>query len=516
MTRVLSSGFVALVTMGLLASCGPGTNKSDDKTITIARAGDNVSLDPAVTVNSGDGTIINLCYDTLTSIDSASSDGRAKGDLAASWSTSPDGLTWVFKIKKGFRFSSGSEVTAQDVVYSFLRVAKIGRAPSQGLFWLKSVTADDPQTVRFALNFPFPALPKILSLTSGAIVDSKTVDAHADHGDLGKSWLSEHCAGSGPYTVQSWLRGQKLTLVTNTHAARKPAYFERVVFKTVPDASSRREQLAKGDVDLVDTIGAAEAVHYAALPGVALQETDASNTLNFLTLNTKRGPLQDVRVRKAIAAAIDYASIRDRLLKGNAILLNGPIPPGVPGHDADLPQPARNAGLAKSLLTQAGFRDGLDLSMIVGTPGPVAELIQSNLADAGIRLHLVSLAPSALDSARASSDYDIIYDGWIMDFPDPFIFLNLAFASPTAGGVGNFSHYSSPNLDALLQGAMSEADPAKRTALYEQAQKIIVGDQPVVLLFSPKSIAAVRQSLTGVRLNPYQPNYLDVAGMERR
>src|SRR5271163_1422340 len=140
MTRVSFAAVTALVTMGLLASCGPGTNKSDDKTIIVARAGDNVSLDPAVTVNSGDGTIINLCYDTLTSIDFTSGDGRAQDDLAASWSTSPDGLTWIFKLKKGFRFSSGAEVTAQDVVYSFLRVAKVGRAPAQGLFWMKSVT----------------------------------------------------------------------------------------------------------------------------------------------------------------------------------------------------------------------------------------------------------------------------------------------------------------------------------------------------------------------------------------
>jgi peptide/nickel transport system substrate-binding protein len=516
MIRISVFRLAVFVAAGLMASCSSGANKPEDKTITIARTGDNVSLDPAVTVNSGDGTIINLCYDTLTSIDSTSNDGRARGDLAQSWSTSSDGLTWIFKLKKGFRFSSGAEVTAQDVVYSFVRVAKIGRAPSQGLFWLKSVTADDPQTVRFALSFPFPALPKILSLTSGAIVDSKAADAHANKGDFAKAWLSENCAGSGPYTVQSWQRGQKLTMVANPYAANKPSHFGRVVFKIVPDASSRREQLAKGDVDFVDTISAAEASYYAALPRVALEETNTSNTLNFLTLNTKRAVLQDVRVRRAIAAAIDYEAIRDRLLKGNAIVLNGPIPPGVPGHDPSLPQPTRNVALAKSLLAQAGHRDGIDLSMIVGAPGPVAELVQSNLADAGIRLHLLRLAPSALDSARASGDFDVIYDGWIMDFPDPFIFLNLAFASPSAGGVGNFSGYSNPELDSLLQEAASEADQAKRTALYDQAQKIILRDQPVVLLFSPKTIAAARQSLTGVRLNPYQPNYLNVAGMGRK
>src|SRR5262249_6174314 len=107
------------------------------------------------------------------------------------------------------------------------------------------------------------------------------------------------------------------------------------------------------------------------------------------------------------------------------------------------------------------------------------------------------------------------YDGWIMDFPDPFIFLNLAFSSPSAGGVGNFSHYESPATDQLLQGAMVTAEPNKRAALYREAQRQIMLAQPIVPLFSPKTIFAHRASLTGVRVNPYQPNYLDVVNMTR-
>jgi ABC-type transport system substrate-binding protein len=222
-----------------------------------------------------------------------------------------------------------------------------------------------------------------------------------------------------------------------------------------------------------------------------------------------------VRVRKAIAQSIDYVALRDKVLRGNAVLLNGLIPPGVPGYDPAAPEPSRDVAGARALLAAAGHPNGVDLSMIVGEPGPVAELIQANLADAGIRLRLQRMAPSAIDAARGTGDYEVFYDGWILDFPDPFIFLNLAFSTPAAGGVGNFSHYANPAADGLLQAAMVEADPAKRTSLYRQAQNVIMQDQPIVPLFAPKLVFVQRSSLTGVRINPYQPNYLDIAAMGR-
>ena len=135
-----------------------------------------------------------------------------------------------------------------------------------------------------------------------------------------------------------------------------------------------------------------------------------------------------MRVRQAIAKAIDYQALRDKILNHNATLLNGLIPPGVPGYDPKLPEPRRDLAGAKALLTQAGYAKGIDVTMAVGQVGPVAQLIQSNLGDAGVRLTLQRLAPSAFDDARTSGAFDILYDGWVMDFPDPFIFLNLAFS----------------------------------------------------------------------------------------
>jgi len=505
-----------LILAALIAAGCTRAPAHNGTTLVIGQVGDAVSLDPAVSVGAGDGSIMALCYERLTAIDPASPDAAAIGELARAWDVSPDGLTWTFHLNEGHRFVSGRAVTAADVAASFERVAKVGRAPSQGLFWMKSVQAIDPATVRFTLNFPFPALAKVLSLTSGSVVDSMAAAQHAVGADSGQAWLDEHCEGSGAYGSRAWQRGQRITLIANPNAFAPPAYFKTVEFKIVPDASSRRIELEKGDLDLFAGLGAAEVERYAVLKGVTLETSTASTSLSYLTLNTTRGALSDPRVRQAIAKAIDYDALRDQVLRGQATTPTGLIPAGVPGFDPSKPAPKRDIAAAKALLAAAGHSQGLDLTMVVSQPGPVSELVQANLADAGIRLRLQQMSPAALDAARTNGDFDLLYDGWIMDFPDPFIFLNLVFPTPHDGGVGNFSHYDNPKVDQLLQAAMVAADPASRAALYDRAQDMIMADQPIVMLFSPKMVFAHRSSITGVKIDPYQPNYLNVAAMARR
>jgi peptide/nickel transport system substrate-binding protein len=506
---------LALLALLAAAACGrPPVH--DPTTLVIGQPSDAFSLDPAVSLGAGDGTIMSLCYERLTAIDPASPDGAAVGDLARSWETSPDGLTWTFHLASGHRFLSGRPVTAADVAASFQRVGAVGRGPADGLFWMKSVEAPDPATVRFTLNFPFPALPKVLTLSSGSVVDAGAVQDHTVHADLARAWLAEHCEGSGPYAVRDWQRGQRIVLAANPNAARRPAYFGTIEFKIVPDGLSRRMELQRGDIDLMPGLGAAEVNAYGALRGVRLEASPASNSLSYLTLNTTRPGLADVRVRRAIAKAVDYDALRDMVLRGQATTPSGLIPAGVPGFDATKPAPVRDVAGARALLAAAGHAQGLQLTLLVSQPGPVSELVQANLADIGVTVRLQRMSSVAMDAARTGGDFDMIYDGWIMDFPDPFIFLNLVFAPPDVGGVGNFSHYANPQVAEQLQAAMAEPDPARRAVLYDQAQDQILADQPIVMLFSPKEVIAHRETVTGVTINPYQPNYLDVAAMARR
>lgn len=517
---VHKKSMVAVLATCALATSGCSEQKTDTErstTLIVGRVVDFVSVDPAVAVGAGDGTVIDLAYHQLTAIDQASTDGSPIGELAEAWSAAPDGMSWTFRLKPGFRFEDGSPVDAEAVKFSFERLGKVNRGPAQSLFWFKAASAVDKLTVRFDLNMPFPALPRMLALASGSIVNPNAVRQHEVNGDNAVAWLSEHTAGSGAYRLEKWERSQRLTLVASPTSVTNPLHFKKVVFRIVPDDSSRQLQLGKGDIDLIEAIGAAKVDRYAELQGVKLDVSPGSNSLFYLTLNTQRSPLNDVRVRRAIAKAIDYAALRDKVLKGHVTLMRGLLPQGVSAYDPSLPEPARDLAGAKQDLASAGFgpEKPLKISMVISQTGPVAETIQSNLADAGITLTFRQLAMSALDAARASGEYEVLYDGWIMDFPDPFIFLNLAFTSTGAGGVANFSRYANPNVDQLLLAAMVESDHAKRTAYYRQAQSLILADLPIVPLYVPKTIMAYRSSLTGARVNPYQPNYLNVLTMGR-
>lgn len=518
--RTTMTNLMAVMCVSTLLLAGCSESKPDAErstTLIIGRGGDVVSVDPAVAVGAGDGTLIDLAYHQLTAIDQASEDGAAIGELAESWTTASDGMSWTFKLKPGFTFDGGAPVNAEAVKYSFERLAKVNRGPAQGLFWFKGAVAVDLLTVRFDMNMPFPALPRLLALTGASVVDPAAVQRHEVNGDKGVAWLAEHTAGSGAFRLEKWERGQRVVMVSNKDSISKAKHFSRVVFQIIPDESSRQLQLSKGDIDLIEAVGAAKADRYAALSGVKLDVSNKGNTLSFLTFNTERAPLNDLRVRQAIAKAIDYPALRDKVLKGNATLMRGLLPAGVPGHDDTLPDPARDVSAAKALLESAGFgpTKPVMISMLIGQTGPVAEMIQSNLADAGITLKFQQMAGSAIDAARSSGEFDVLYDGWIMDFPDPFIFMNLAFISKGAGGAANFSRYANASVDQLLLGGLVESDPVKRIGYYRQAQALIMADMPIVPLFIPKTIMAYRSSLTGVRVNPYQPNYLNILAMGR-
>jgi peptide/nickel transport system substrate-binding protein len=467
----------------------------------IAVGGDFVSLDPAVSSSASDQEIMALTYSRLTWIDAKS--GKALPSLARAWKMSANGKEWTFWLRDE-KFQDGSPVTADAVAYSFERIRKVGRATAESLSWLKNVHVVDRRTVRFELGVSFPVLNQLLAVPGFAIVNPAVVHAHEVNNDNGSVWLSEHSAGSGAYRVASWERGQRLILERASGFTGPPV----VIFRVIPDAASRRVQLQKGDVDFVGGIGAREAPEWAKISGVTLDVSHVPNTLYYLSLNTTRAPLKDARVRRAIGLAIDYEGLRRDVLGGNAVLINGPIPPGFPGHDRALGVPHRDLAAARKLLAEAGLVAGFNLRYVVGQPGPVSQYVQANLKDAGINAQFQQLASTAFDAARTSGDFDMIYDGFILDYPDPSIIMNLIF--PTGAAV-NFSRYSNPVVDRLLKEAFAETNPSKRIALYARAQSLIVHDQPIVPLFAPDTIVARRNAVVGFHLNPYQSYVYDLS-----
>lgn len=513
MKRVAPSMALALalcaVVAGGLAGCGKAERMPGQ--LVIGRLADPVSLDPAQTVSSGDFAVIALAYQTLTRIDPRS--GAAVGDLAESWQVGPDGLSWTFTLKPGSRFDDGTPVDAPAVRYTFERLRKVSKMAAQTLFWLKQVVVVDERTVRFELTQPFPPLDRALAVPVSAIVNPKVIAPHARNGDDAAAWLAENSAGSGPYRVTAWDRGSSVTL--KPVAGREAGAFSEIVFRVVPNPSSQRSQIEKGDIDVVEQLGAAESQQYQQIQGVKVGELPSGMSLSFLTLNTSRPPFDNPALRQAVAKAIDYDALVKNVLVNRVSPLASPLPPGVPGHDPELPLPRRDLAAAQALVAQATGGKGLKASLMVYTPGPVSQLIQANLKEAGIDLTLQKTAPAAFDANRASGEFDAIYDNWALDFPDPFIIMNFAFASRYAEQGPNFSRYRNADVDRLLEAGLVEGDPARRAELYRQALRQVTADQPLVMLFSPNLLYAYRPDRVTMSPNPFQPYHRSLLPVAR-
>lgn len=492
------------------------------RTLVIGKPADVVTLDPAATMSSGDFGPIDLAYQRLVryEVKDGVPTGALLPDLAQSWQALDGGRVWQFTLAGGHCFDDGSAVTAEAVRFSFERLLSLGLGPAQALGGLRRVEVVDAATVRFHLAAPSPIFPLILALPPMSIVNP-SVMAHAEGADQARGWLGRHTAGSGPYRLAGWQRGMRVTLTANPcrgAASAAPRQFERVVFKVLRDDAARRLQLARGDIDVFEGANAGSAPYLARLPGVTVASRP-SPVIIALALNNQRAPLNDLRVRRALALATDAEALRTRLVGGFASPLHGVLPEGVPGYDARLAAPRRDVAAARALLAEAGLAKPLRLRLSYMPMSPLTEAIvlalQSQFAEAGIELALEALAPAAFSKVRAG-DFDIAFGSWYADFPDPWTLMPFTYHSSAVGQGVNLARYANPAVDALLDAADATMDAPARLALYARAQQLIVADAPMVGLFVLHGVLAHRSALTGLAYNYSQPGTYNAAAMGRR
>jgi peptide/nickel transport system substrate-binding protein len=512
--RLLAVGSGAL----LLSACGRSTRRDPSATLVIGKSQDISTLDPAITAQVTDFPPISLAYERLLrfEVKDGVPTGALKGELARAWRLDEDGKSWLFDLEPGHRFDDGSQVDAQAVVFSFERCLKIGLGVAQALDGLQAIEAVGPLKVRFRMTAPAPIFPLILALAPMAVINPKVL-AHAVGGDLARAWLSEHTAGSGDYVVTRWERGQRVILKANPFARVRPRQFTRVVIKVIKDEAAYRTQLRKGDIDLFEGVTPDAASRLAATPGVRVLEQPTPFVV-ALAPNNERAPFNDVRVRRALALAIDVKAIADAVVGGKASLLHGVLPPGVPGEDPSIPITRRDVAEAKRLLTEAGVQAGTRMSLSYtpkGANDAAALAIQSQLADVGLSIRLEVLDSSAFSKVRRG-DFDLALSSWYADFPDPWPILKFSYNSANVGEGLNLSRYANPAVDALLNAAEVTLDQDARIALYRRAQTLIVADQPMVPLFALHGLLAVREEVDGLDYNFWQPGLYNVAALTRR
>jgi len=516
MSKVKYAALAVAVAVGL-AGLAPAQAAVPKDMLVIGKAADPQTLDPAVTIDNNDWTVTYPAYQRLVQYKTEGGKGstQVEGELAESWAASDDQLVWTFKLKPGNKFDDGSEVNAEAVKWSFERLMKIGQGPSEAFPKDLQVTVVDPLTVRFTLKPPFAPFLYTLANDGAGIVNPAI--AKVNPADEGKAWLANHSAGSGPYKLDRWQKGQQLVLVPNPHyGGAKPA-FKRVTVKIIAESATRRLQLTRGDLDIAESLPIDQLTALKSENKVAVNEFP-SLRVTYLYLNNGKAPLNQVDLRRAISYAVDYQGMVKGILGGNGKQMRGPIPEGMWGYDAAAQQYSLDADKAKAAL--AAVKDkpaSLNFLYSVSDPNweAIALSVQASLATVGINVKLEKLANATMRDRIGQGNYDIAIGNWSPDFADPYMFMNYWFESDKKGLPGNRSFYSDPQVDALLKKAVSVSDQQVRTADYQAAQKIVIDQAAYVYLFQKNYQVAMNKEVKGFVYNPMLEQVFNVGQMSK-
>jgi len=455
------------------------------QTLTTAMSSNPPTLDPQKTFNGFSFGVTTHVYETLFRV---TTEGEIEGLLAADWEyVTPERLRVT--LQEGVRFTDGTPLDAAAVKASLERLLDPATA-APGRFVVSAIDAVevvDELTVDIVTGEPFAPLLAHLAHPVTAVVP-------VAHGDS----LARQPVGSGPFVFESWTQGDSVVLVRNEEYWGGAPAIERVVFRIVPEVSTQVVELRSGGVDVLFNIPTDS---FRQLQGVANLETNAflgwgSVHLGF---NTAHPKLQDVRVRQAIAHAIDKQLIVDELLGGLAEVGVAPIPPTVRFAASDLEDPyPYDPERSRELLSQAGAA-GLTLTLdVYQNPDleAVAQVLQAMLADVGVTLEVRVQEFAAYSETIQQDQAELYATSWGTVTLDADYTL-YAFFHSSEIPANNGSRYAVPEVDDALEAARATPDDAQREQLYRMVQERVLADVPMVTLYYPLSTSAKRPGLQG-------------------
>lgn len=484
----------------------PWAGAAGPDTLVVGVSSDIHTLDPGVSSDNYDWRQIYPCYDRLVKYKVVDGKGSTEVEpqAAESWTVSEDGTLWTFKIRQGITFDDGRPLDAAAVLFSFDRTLKIAKGPADNIGAIKSMRVMDPYTLEVTLKNAYGPFLQTLATDGASIINPKVMQ-HEKDGDLAQAWLAENTDGSGPFKIVEWSRGQQAVLDA------KPGYWggapalKKVIIRFMTESADRRMALERGDIDIAENILIDQIPALEKNPEIVV-ERHPSQLVEYVYINNQKTPLDDPRVRQALSYAVDYQGIIDYVLQGNGVQMRGPVPQGMWGHKPDLFQHSKDAAKAKALLKDAGLDSGLDLTLIYSERRPsweqIATILQSNFADIGVNLKLELMSNPTLRDRMDKGDFELCLGAWSPDFADPFMFMNFWFDSKLGGLPGNRSFYQNDQVDTLIRKAAGIADQEERTALYHEAQEIIMEEAPYIFLYQVQTIVPRRKNVKGYVFNP--------------
>ncbi len=403
-------------------------------------------------------------------------------------------------------FSSGSwpEVEAASCVAGEGGAARLGIA---------KIEAVDELTVRFTLCAPDPAFTQKLAVTNFSVNDSGWLAAAIDDGSLATTMN-----GTGPLALLAWEQGVQIVLTRNDSYWGDRAASERVVIQWEPESAARLVQLRAGTVDAADNAAPTDEAAIAADASLALLTRPGFNTF-YLNFNNRYAPVNDVRVRQAIAQALDRQRIVDLFYPSGTTLATHVPPCVIDGACVGEAWYAQDLVAARALLTEAGYPNGLDLTLslretpraFLPDPVAVATDIQAQLAAVGIRVTLdVQEAGGYIGKLLSGELRGASFSAALPDYPEAWNSLGIDFGSTSGPAHGD----QYPRLVALLDDAQRESDPAAREALFTQINNEIRAQVPVVPIANGASLIATRDEVRGLIASPVAMERFDRVSVE--
>ncbi len=472
-------------------------------------------LDPAFVVDVAEGQICSLIYQGLVRF---APTGEIVPDAALEWEIDPGGTRYVFSLDRRARFSDGREVVAGDVIESFERtLSPDERSPRSWVLdrirgarafmegsasSVEGLSAPSDSTVIVELEEPFRPFLQLLAMPAAYIVSVNDSGAQLGAGDDspgGSSPSNGWPLGSGRWILTSWKRGDVLELEPNPFYAGRRLRISKVRFRIIPEAFTRIAEFESGSLDVL-RIPHAELDRFLEDDSRRhLIQSQSELRVVYIGLNNQKGPLRDIRVRRALNMGVDIDRIVEVLTGGHAVRAAGSIPPALPGYKERASykyDPAR----ARALLADAGYADGFELE-IWQRDSPegnrVVEAIQGYLLELGIRVRVVKREWSAFKEAVSRGRVDAFFLDWYADYPDAENFLYPLFHSENAGGGGNRSFYANSTVDSLIELSQRLPADASDGGVYAQIDGMIYEDTPWLYLYFPTSFVIVSPRVQG-------------------
>ena len=483
--------------------------------LTVAVPTEVLTLDPAMHRDRVTETVIRNMFDGLVT---RTTDMEIVPEIAESWEqTSP--TEWIFKIRQGITFHNGEALTADDVAFTFNRIATEGAVDGQsspriGLLGpVVKVEATDEYTAKFTLSEPSPVFLAMLPFQE--VVPKDYIEEN------GSEYFAKNPVGAGPFKYvkkDSKLNEQIIMERYENYWGGSPdiapvgnAQVDVVIFQIMPETASRIAALQAGQVQIVQEIPPDMVEQLEADSNIEVKAADSTRE-RFIELNVNKPPFDNVKVRQAMNYAVNYEEIVEYILNGNGEALKGPYMPKGFAYNDQLPGYDYNPEKAKKLLADAGYPNGFDVVIDAkADEKDVAEAVANQLRDVGVNASVRVWDYAVLKEKIAEGSRLMIAANWGNGSLDPTGILEPKFRS---GGRGNFSFYGNARVDELMDKAMVETDSEKRADQWKEIQQIIYDEAPAIFGYITQELYAQRANVTNWDPSPDGRINLHDVGLE--